>query len=426
MIVPAPPAAGAAALLDGVHGADGRWRPLAPLLLNRADHARLGRLTVRAARLVLAACRRRARTAGELLAALGAPTAHYPLLDHEQPLDEGLLTSIRPDVLTERGVPRFVELNVDGALGGVQQADLIAARFLRHHGARPGLSAPPSAVAARTRAVRAFLGPRATAAGAASVVYPHFEVGVLPALEDPERFARWLAPVFRHARDHGMNMFTHPLDGLTADRHDRLLAGDRPVDAVFRPFVSHGQPAGGGLTALARALAAGTVRMFTPEATMLLTNKRTLAWLWEDLPELDGTEREFVHAHIPRTVPLEHSAALTRHTDWVLKPADGFGGSGVVVGAALSPEQWHRALERAGRQAPHVLQQRVEPDLIPMRFADAETGRTAEAEVACVLGPFLYGSQPSGVLVRHGTPSSGPVLGAHHGAVMNSVLLTGK
>ncbi|MFF5802109.1 hypothetical protein [Streptomyces sp. NPDC012746] len=423
----------AAALLDGVHGADGPWRPLRPLLLSPSGHARLGELTVRAARLVLAACRRRARTAGELLTALGSPPEHFPLLDREQPLDERLLEAIRPDILMERGVPRFVELNVDGALGGVQQSDLIATRFLGHyalhgihgHGRRPGLSAPPSAVEARARAVRAFLGPRTGAGAGAAVVYPHFGVGLLPALKDPERFADWLAPVFRHARRHGMEMFAHPLDGLANDRDGRLLAGGRAVDAVFRPFVSHGQPAGPGLTALARALAARTVRMFTPEATMLLTNKRTLAWVWDDVDELDAQEREFVHAHIPRTRCAERAAAVppADRADWVLKPADGFGGSGVVIGSAVSAEQWQAALRRAPLQ---VLQRRVDPDPVPMRFADAATGESADAEVPFVLGPFLYRLRPSGVLVRHGTPGSGPVLGAHQGAVMNSVLLAGE
>ncbi|MFF7868655.1 hypothetical protein ACFZCT_19675 [Streptomyces qaidamensis] len=424
----------AAALFDGVHGVDGPWRPIRPLLLTSDDYRRTADLSARAARLVLDAALRRARTAGELLAALGSRPEAFPLLDHDAPLDGHLLAAIRPDILMEHGTPRFVELNVDSALGGVLQADLVPDRFLRHYRRTPlpggpALTAPPSAVEARAEALRSFL---ALPAGAA-VLLPHYRVGNLPGLaEDPARFAVWLAPVFRSARRHGIELFSHPLEDLTTGRDGRLRAGGRPVDGVFRSFVSHGQGTSPGLAALARAVSTGAVGMFTPEATMLLTNKKTLAWLWEDLDRLPPREREFVTAHIPRTVRLEATAgraapreALTGRSRLVLKPADGFGGRGVVIGAAVSDATWHAEVERAARRGGHVLQEHVEPDRVRLGFVHTPSGEVTHAEVPYVLGPFLYGLRASGVLVRHGTPSAGPVLNAGAGVVMNSVLLVG-
>ncbi|MDH6114555.1 hypothetical protein P3T36_000955 [Kitasatospora sp. MAP12-15] len=437
--LPPQEARAAARLLDGVRGADGPWRPTRPLHLRADAYHRIGELSVRAARLVLAACRRRARTAGELLAALGSRPELFPLLDHRELLGEHLLAAVRPDILLEDGVPRFVELNIDGALGGVRQADLLAARFLDHHrrsasgsGSGSGdavactLSAPPSAVDARARTIRGFLG----LPDGATVLLPHYLGGTLAGLESLERFAEWLAPVFENAHGHGMEMFTFPLDRLTADPHGRLLAGERAVDAVFRPFVSHGQPDSPGLRALGHCLAAGTTRMFTPEATMLLTNKQTLAWLWEDIGQLPESEQEFVTAHIPWTARLDQVDQLDQldadRAGLVLKPADGFGGSGVVVGAAVDAEQWRAALSSAREQGGHLLQRRVRPDQLPMGFVHAPTGELADAEVPYVLGPFLYGERLAGMLVRHGVPGGGPVLNAGHGAVMNTVLLAGK
>ncbi|GAA2219330.1 hypothetical protein GCM10010104_05860 [Streptomyces indiaensis] len=405
-----------------------------PLLLPADDHRRTADLSARAARLVLDAALRLVRTARELLAALGSRPEAFPLLDHDAPLGGHLLAAIRPDILMERGTPRFVELNIDSALGGVLQADLVPDRFLRHYRRTPlpggpALTAPPSAVEARAGALRSFL---ALPAGA-SVLLPHYRVGNLPGLaEDPARFAAWLAPVFRSARRHGIELFSHPLEDLTTGPDGRLRAGDRPVDGVFRSFVSHGQGASPGLAALARAVSTGAVRMFTPEATMLLTNKKTLAWLWEDLDRLPSREREFVTAYIPRTVRLEPAAgraapreALTGRSGLVLKPADGFGGRGVVIGAAVSDDTWRTEVQRAAREGGHVLQEHVEPDRVRLGFVHTPSGEVTHAEVPYVLGPFLYGLRASGVLVRHGTPSAGPVLNAGAGVVMNSVLLVG-
>ncbi|MEU9210490.1 hypothetical protein AB0D27_21665 [Streptomyces sp. NPDC048415] len=424
----------AAQLFDGVKGADGPWRPVRPLLVGADTYRDLVQLSRRAAELVLAAARRRADTARDLLAALGSRQEDYPLLDPGDPVGDRLLTAVRPDILMEGGVARFVELNVDGALGGVLQADLLSGRFLdRYHRSglvgRLGLSAAPSAVRARAEALRTFLGlPRDAAA---RVLMPHFTGGHLPGLDDCARFADWLAPVFRHARDHGMRMFSHPLTALTTAPDGTLLAGGRAVDAVFRTFVSHGEPPSAGLTALRRALDAGAVRMFTPESTMLLTNKITLAWLWDDLDLLDPADRRLVETHVPRTVRLRPAdrdtlgRAVRDRAGWVLKPADGFGGSGVVVGAAADDADWRTALDHAARQGGHVLQRYVDADRTAMRFVRTVDGEVADAEVPYVLGPFLYGLRGSGLLVRHGTPAAADVLNAGRGAAMNTALLAG-
>ncbi|MFG2428690.1 hypothetical protein [Streptomyces sp. NPDC048590] len=424
----------AARLFDGVRGADGPWRPTRPLLIRAEAYRDMVRLSRRAAELVLAAARRRADTAGGLLAALGARPEDHPLLDPDDRVDERMLTAVRPDILMECGVARFVELNVDGALGGVLQADLISRRFLDRYrrdglAARLGLSAAPSAVDARAEALRTWFG--LTPDAGTPVLMPAFSVGNLPGLDDPARFAEWLEPVFRHARSHGMRLFTCPLSELTAAPDGTLRCAGRTVDAVFRTFVSGGRPPGPGLTALRRALDAGTVRMFTPESTMLLTNKTTLSWLWDDRDLLTAADRRLVETHVPRTVrlgPGEHEAlepALRDRADWVLKPADGFGGSGVVVGAATQDAPWRTALERAAGLGGHVLQRYVEADRTPLRFVRATDGWIVEAEVPYVIGPFLYGLRGSGVLVRHGAPGGPGVLNATRGATMNTALLAG-
>ncbi|MFG2985977.1 hypothetical protein ACGFYQ_32820 [Streptomyces sp. NPDC048258] len=407
---------------DGIAGADGAWRPVRPFFLSADRFREMGELTLRASRLVLDACRRRAATAGELRRALAVPAGRWPLLGDDEPLGDHLLAAVRPDILVQGGTPKFVELNIDSALGGASHAALLGERFLALYRDTHGLSVPPSAVDTRSEAVRTTL--RLT--DGARVVVPAFSAGATPGLEDLAAFTAWMRPVCESAGRQGLDAVTYPLDRLATDESRRLLVDGRPVDAVLRMFVSHSQPPSAGMEALVRALRAGTVRMFTSEAAMLLAHKLTLAWLWQDADELPSADRDFIHRHIPWTCDAGDRTARPseRRAELVLKPADGYGGSGVVLGAAVGDEEWRAALDRAARDGGHIFQEYIAGDLVPLDFRHAPSGEIRTAEVPYVIGPYVFGGQPSSVLVRHGTPDGGTVLNARHGAFLNTALLT--
>jgi hypothetical protein len=417
---------------DDIVAAAGPWQCATPFLLSTADYQFMGRLTLRAAELVLASCLRRAVTAGDLLKALGCPVGRFQLLNHAEPLGAHLLAAIRPDILLENGVPQFVELNIDGALGGVLQADQIASRFYdirQREGRSSKLTTPPPAVDARANAIRQTLG----LTDGAVVLFPYYPVGRHREIDSPERFSSWLEPVIENARHHGMDMFTYPLEELTVSGSGELFADGRRIDAVFRPFVSHAQPTSTGMRALTAALDAGRVRMFTSEATMLLTNKRTFAWLWDDLSLLPEDDRQFVVRHIPKTVTVEtemehhaDSRGWPGRQDLVLKPADGFGGAEVVIGTEVSAQAWRSSFERAMSQGGYVLQRKVAGDQISLPFTHMPTGEVRLASVTYVLGPFLFQRRPAGMLVRHAVPSGGLVLNANQGARLNAALMVGE
>jgi hypothetical protein len=417
-----------ARMQDDIVGTAGPWQCASPFLLSAADYQLLGDLTLRAAELVLASCMRRAVTAGDLLTALGSPPERFPLLDRAEPLGAHLLAAIRPDILLEQGIPRFVELNIDGALGGVLQGDQIASRFhdsYQRDGHGPEIMTPPPALDARARAIRETLG----LPDGAAVLFPYYPVGRYREVDTLERFSSWLGPVFENASRHGMNMFTCPLEDLLASASGQLTADGRLVDAVFRPFVSYAQPASPGMSALSTALGAGQVRMFTSEATMLLTSKRTLAWLWEDLHLLSEDDRRFVATYIPWTATFAtgmadgDSPGSLRQQDLVLKPADGFGGAEVMIGTEVSGQAWRSGLERALSHGGYVLQQHVAGDTISLPFVHTPTGEVRRADVTYVLGPFLYQRRLAGMVVRHAVPAGGPVLNANQGARLSTALL---
>lgn len=413
-----------ASLYDGVVWGGHHWWPSRPLLLRQETLAGLHELTEHAARLILEACTRRAATAGELREALEVPPGQAPLLDPDEPLAEHLLAAIRPDIVTQAGVPKFVEVNIEGSLGGVPHADLLSSRYLEFYSQRgiTGLESAGAATATRSRLIRdsLWLEP------GAFVVIPAFGVGMHPGLDDHRVFAAWQEPSCVSARLLGLDMATFPLSELTVDGRSRLLAGGRVADGVFRLFDAATQPASPGLDALAQAVRARTIAMFTPEATFLLSNKIVLAWLWEDADRLPGPDRAFIRRHVPwtaRAQTVSQSEALAGQDHLVLKPGGGYGGTGVIVGPAVPARTWRHEIDQAAARGGYVVQEYVAGDTITMSFTHRETGEVRTDAVRFVLGPFVFGGQAAGVFVRHGAPGTGAVLNGLQGAFPNTALL---
>jgi hypothetical protein len=444
-------------VFDGVPGASAAWRATRPLFMSRGHLDELGDVAARLARLVLDACRRRARTAGDLAAVLGTRHDDLPLLDRAAPLTDDLLISMRPDVIYSGRVPKFVELNIEGGVGGTLQVDVLAGRFMaaysralaaqarasqaraspaRASQARGGhgtLAAPAPSVAARFTAIREAFG---EAAGGLRVAIPVFGVGIVPGLRDPDRFIAWLGPMCEGGRALGFDTLACRLDRMTLDDRGRLCAGGGPVDLAIRLFLFSAQPPSAGTDAFATAVRAGTVAMHTPEVTCLLMDKRTLAWLWADIGRLDGADQELIRRHVPWTAylpdrtpaddPLAQRARSGR-TGLVLKPADGHGGADVTIGPAVSEPVWRDAVRRAAGRGGYVVQEYTAPDLTEIEFAHTETGERRTAAVPFAVGPLMFGLRPSGVLVRHGAPEAdGGVLNLNFGALPNTVLLVGR
>ncbi|WP_405532367.1 hypothetical protein OG592_33315 [Streptomyces avidinii] len=403
------------------------WCPTRPLMLGAEAYELVGAVADRAAGLVLDACLRRVTTAGELLAALSMPREQFPLLDPAEPLGPHLLTSLRADVMVERGVPKVVELNIDGAIGGAIEADLIAAQFQELYagpavaGAQEPvgpLRTPPSAVDAFFAELVSFLG----LADGSTLVVPVFREDGLDYLADPDDFISFLAPMAERGKAHGITVVGYPLDRLTLDDRQRLRAGEQVAHGVFRLFLPVEQ-AGPGLDALVGALRAGTARMYTPEATSPVSDKRVLAWLWEDLELLDPADRDFVRRHVPHTTMARAGALGEDRASLVLKPGDGYGGAGVTMGRSVTEEEWRELVLRAADQSDHILQRVVDADLVTLEFAHETTGEIRSAAVPCVLGPMMYGRALSGVYVRHATPRPCKLINTHQGAASNSVLI---
>ncbi|HEV2887605.1 MAG TPA: hypothetical protein VGX49_11880 [Jatrophihabitans sp.] len=413
---------------SGVQSFNEQWRPLRPPIMTEAMFSALHDVAGRMLELILAACQRRAATVGELRRAMGVAEGEIALLNEAETLSENLLVAGRPDILLSGGVPKFVEFNIDSALGGALDSDMIATRFAEVYLAdgitdRIGLHAPPPAIEGRFRALADWLGPARgdRLAMVMDLAAPH------AGLVDPQQFLDKFAPFAAHGAEvAGLALFPYWLQWLRLDEQQRLLAGDEPVPAVFRMFIADKAPDCPGLRALETALLAGTVRMFTSSATWLLSNKLVLAWLWQDLDQLAEADQAVVRAHVPRTLLLDAGLiqdAVTRQQELVLKPGGGSAGIDVLLGRDASPELWRRAVERAVDRGGFLLQDYVESDLLSMDFVDMRTGAVVHQPVPWCFGPYQYGRVPCGGLVRLGFPGGGAVMNIDRGALLSGVAI---
>jgi hypothetical protein len=412
---------------DGVATHNKEWRPLRPPIMSEGTYRSLTDVSATVARLILAACLRRARTAGELRRALGLPVGYIELLDEDLQLTSALLGGVRADILFADGTPYVVEANIDSALGGAHDSDGVAQRFLEVYAGDPvldevGLTAPPSAVDARYEAVRAAL--KLTGSDRLALVFT--TGGTYPGSQDGLAMIKLLEPFSERGRELGLDMRVYPVEWLTLDDAGRLCVDDGPIDAVLRMFVPQGMKPSDGLQALHTAVRTGSVRMFTQTASWLLASKTIFAWLWDDMSLLSPSDADIVRRHVPRTEVLTtdlRNHAIRDQNRLVLKPSGSYGGVGVVVGPEVTPQTWQDAVEAALDEGCYILQAYVAVDRLTMQFVEIATGESHEAAVPFCVAPYLFAGIPCGAYLRFTVPGAGPVVNVGQGALTSGLLL---
>ena len=406
------------------------WRPLRPVLMDKAWLSELYALSDRMLQLLFECCRRRASTAGELRKLLGIPDGRVEFLDDSEPLGEHLLQSGRPDILLTDGVPKFVEFNVGSDVGSVWDSEKVSARFLelfRTTGLVDQLpvEAPVSAVDRRYAAIRSTLG---LPPGARLTMVFRTD-GEYPESHDPEKLVELLQPFVARGLENDFDMDVQPVDWLTLGPGDQLIGRGGRVEAILRLFVCSEMPPTVGLQAIKDALQAGTASLFTSAASWLISNKLVFAWLWEDADSLPAEDAALIRAHLPRTRMLTPSlveSVLAEREQLVLKPTDEFGGSGVVVGREASPEEWEALITDGAAEGLHLVQDYSRPDRMTMNFVHLETGEQEEAQIPFSIGPYTFARQGAGCYVRIGSQGEGEVLNLKRNVHVTGSLLLGE
>ncbi|CAL9665221.1 hypothetical protein [Streptomyces sp. enrichment culture] len=412
----------------------GRWEALRPLVFAAADYQRFGELAAGVLRCALLACRRRAGTAGELCRALD-DHREPRLLDPAQRLsDPALLRMARPDALVAGGRPWFVELNVGPNIYGVPGLERRSAAFARDWPDGTPAEEPPSTLRARALALAGAV--PVPDGGHRRVLVPTWRAtsGIAAKLGGAGALRRYLRPAAQAAEAVGLEVTVADLSEVRGGADGLWVGGDR-VNVVFNQFAGSVVADTAALGVLGEAVRARSVRLFVPEAACLLSAKRVLAWMHEDLDLYTPSDRALVLGHVPWTAWLGpgQSAERRRHvlaraarerTGLVVKPSRGHGGTGFVAGVEVSAGDWADLLARRSREETLVLQRRIVPDTTWMHFRSADGARET-ARVPFVVSPFLLNGRTAGAYIRHASPETAPgaPVNTAAGAVSNTVLL---
>ncbi len=247
----------------------------------------------------------------------------------------------RADVIDTSAGLKLLELNVGPCIGGLIDASLPRLTGLHQH---------ENALDAWARHVSLCIGGR----------------GVGRMVEDGcylTPFRRYL-PSFQDALARvGLNDFTMCSVADLRFVDGRLMA-EAEVDwliPVFFPYHTEGAPE--RYDALSRAISARAVKMPIRLLSHALGSKLLLAELWQsvELGNCGAGERRVIERLVARTWKLNASSAemaIQGQSDLVIKPANGFGGAGVLIGREVSQRQWCSAIQEAFRaQRPYVVQE---------------------------------------------------------------------
>lgn len=184
----------------------------------------------------------------------------------------------------------------------------------------------------------------------------------------------------------------------------RLRAGEFEIDLVYRRLVASEIPRKLGLDhPIVRAGRDRVACLASGFGALALSSKAMLALVSDPAraTELTAEERRLVDAHIPWTRSVVEGSttdwtgagvdlvelALANREQLVVKPANEYGGSGVVLGWTVTATEWEAAL-RTALDRPHVIQQRVALPAEP--FPTCSDGRLELVEYLTDIDPYCF------------------------------------
>ncbi|MDB4945233.1 MAG: glutathionylspermidine synthase [Labilithrix sp.] len=263
----------------------------------------------------------------------------------------------RADVFATDEGYQIAELNCDTPTG---EAEAIVLGPLA---ARAGMTDPNRGLAARFAAVTEHFAGVMLAKGAASGA-PRRMALVYPT-ELPEDLA--LVRLYKTTFEaRGWEVVLGSPYNLALDEARGLLLFDAPVSLVLRHYktdwwgerqsawddedVLDTRPLDEPLEAVLGAVLDARACVVNPFGAVVPQNKRSMAFMWEQIHRFSRRSQETIRAHVPVTRRLEavhKEQLLAQKDDWVLKSDYGAEGDEVVIGKLVTAEEWASSLAHA-------------------------------------------------------------------------------
>ncbi len=314
----------------------------------------------------------------------------------------------RADMYDDGESFRLLEFNLGSELGGIERAGEIPKNFLRVPGFAEFASAHRLDWIDTGAAVADALRTAALAIGVTDPV-----VALIDAPGSLVAYGQHWDSLRQVMEEQGLTFLIGELGEI--DYAGRPSLHGRPINVVLRCVsvaelleIENGEAL---IEPLVQAHEAGRLVLWTSMASTLFANKGTLALLW-DLARnghLNPTDQSLLERITPESFSLLNGddrlwrQCIEEQTGWVLKPADAYGGQGVVAGWSVAPDAWLAALSAAWDH-PFVVQRRVRPKPEPV----AMPAGLQQAEAAW--GAFFTPAGFAGAYARV-LPAGAPVIG---------------
>ncbi len=373
--------------------------PVRPLVLDRRQADRITGAAAGVVRLAAAECTRRAGSPAELCALLGVPAS--PMLTDRASWNRWAVDQARPDVVLTNSVPKVLECNISGAIGGVEQTARLDSAFWNWPGVR-----------SLTRRHRMWGGHTIAARRQLLLDIARSRGADRPQLAVAGWSEANFSDVLTDAASHGAPCIFVTQEELTEDDGLRNAHGLR-IDVLLQKFVTADSYAKGEpMAALEAAVANDTTFIAAPEISTLYSNKKVLAWLTERAPQLPAAERRIIEDHVPWTAELADRSVYrngVRHnllslvengqSDFVLKPVGDHSGRGVLIGRETARAEWLAAVHNA-LDGQHIVQEFCEPDRFQVTVCDLASGGVEVLDVPHLISPMLIRGMGTGFLAR--------------------------
>jgi glutathionylspermidine synthase len=303
----------------------------------------------------------------------------------------------RADVfVTDEGL-QIAELNCDTPTG---EAEAIVLGPLA---GRAGTTDPNRELGARFAAVTEHFAKAMLARGTLPVRPSPRRVGIVYPTELPEDLS--LVRLYKRLfEERGWDVVLGSPYNLAHDERGLLLF-DEPLGLVLRHYKTDWwgerqsawddeelldpRPLDEPLEAVLAALLEAQVAVVNPFGAVVPQNKRSMAFMWEQIHRFSRRSQEIIRAHVPVTRRLEafHKEQLAAQKDaWVLKSDYGAEGDEVVIGKLVTAEVWQASLEHA-RQGRWIVQ----------RFFEARQDAKGQSVNH---GVFLVAGEAAGLYAR--------------------------
>lgn len=179
---------------------------------------------------------------------------------------------------------------------------------------------------------------------------------------------------------------------------------------------------------LIRALQDGCADLLMSPLAPVFADKGLFSMLWQMCQEgsLSVEQSAFLHAYVPFTQSLECADSHWLHSEQkrlVIKPTDGYGGHGVVVGSEVTAKTWQALIKDRLLQfeEKRYVVQLLAPALPQQVRVGCKSGSSSNAESHVVWGAFAQGDNYLGAYARSKPCSSSLVINQGNGAAVGSV-----